>query len=152
MTNQDETATGPETEIDLAKAPAAVAAKHIEDLALRYQEKKNEVSSIEAAAKEEKKVRDLLHGELVAAMGAVGMQQLTGPDGVGVNIEHSTVPTVEDWDMFYTYIHTRQAYHMLQRRPAVNAYNEVRDQGEDVPGVKDFTRTVAKVSLPKECP
>jgi len=56
------------------------------------------------------------------------------------NITESEVPVIEDIDAFQEYILKHQALHLLERRPAVGAWRELRDGGEEVPGIQPLTR------------
>ena len=59
-----------------------------------------------------------------------------------VSISEVVVPTVKDWDAFYTYINRNKAYHLLERRPTSIAYREELESrnGKLLPGVESFTR------------
>jgi predicted metal-binding protein len=59
-----------------------------------------------------------------------------------VGINESIVPTVEDWDEFYRFIHRNKGYHLLERRAAAGAYRELLEQrkGKPVPGVVPFKK------------
>jgi hypothetical protein len=54
-------------------------------------------------------------------------------------IEDQTVPQGSNWDQFYDYIHTNKYFHLLQRRPAVKACQELWGQGVVIPGIDKFT-------------
>lgn len=55
-------------------------------------------------------------------------------------ISESLVPDVEDWDAFENYIiDTRQLY-LLQRRCAVVAFRDLLQAGEEIPGVRPFSK------------
>lgn len=53
--------------------------------------------------------------------GSVRVSSLQGTASVSEQI----LPLVEDWDAYYAYIKENDAWHLLQRRPAVNAYREM---------------------------
>lgn len=61
------------------------------------------------------------------------------------NISPSIVPQVANWDAFYEYIHKKKYFHLLQRRPAVKACQELWSQGGAVPGVEKFTQMKVNV-------
>lgn len=46
------------------------------------------------------------------------------------------IPMVEDWDKYYAYMRESDSLHLLQRRPAVGAMNELKDAGVEIPGVR----------------
>lgn len=57
-----------------------------------------------------------------------------------VSITETVVPAVEDWDAFYEHIMQTGDFHLLERRPASRAYRELLESGEDVPGLRPFTK------------
>lgn len=63
----------------------------------------------------------------------------------------SVVPQVADWDAFYAWIYEKKYGHMLQRRPAVKACQEIWSQldskgkGGTIPGVEKFTQVKVNV-------
>lgn len=61
------------------------------------------------------------------------------------NISPNIVPQVADWDAFYEYIAKKKYFHMLQRRPAVKACQEIWGQGGAIPGVEKFTQLKVNV-------
>jgi hypothetical protein len=54
-------------------------------------------------------------------------------------ITPSIVPQAVDWDAFYDYIASKKYFHLLQRRPAVKACQELWGLGEAIPGIEKFT-------------
>jgi hypothetical protein len=79
-----------------------------------------------------------------AVMKRLEEEGLEGSRGklASVGIDKAIVPTVEDWDEFYRFIHRNKSYHLLERRPAANAYRELLEQrkGKPVPGVVPFEK------------
>jgi hypothetical protein len=61
------------------------------------------------------------------------------------NITPSVVPQVSNWDEFYAWIGKKKYFHMLQRRPAVKACQEIWSQGAAIPGVEKFTQMKVNV-------
>lgn len=61
------------------------------------------------------------------------------------NIEEKTVPAVADWDKFYEFIAEENYFHLIQRRPAEKACQELWELGRIIPGVDKFT--FVKVSV-----
>ena len=51
-------------------------------------------------------------------------------------ITETIVPAVDDWDTFWDWIYENRAFHMLQRRVATNAFRELHEAGQEVPGVR----------------
>lgn len=46
------------------------------------------------------------------------------------------IPVVDDWDAYYAYMRETDSLHLLQRRVAVGALNELKDAGTIPPGVR----------------
>lgn len=65
-----------------------------------------------------------------------------------VSISEEEVGNVKDWDAFYEFIKTEDAFFLLQRRIANAAYRELKQTGQEVPGVTTFTRR--KLNLRKK--
>jgi len=55
------------------------------------------------------------------------------------SIEPQIVPQASNWDLFYAYIKDNDYFHLLQRRPAVKACQELWGQGTMIPGIDKFT-------------
>jgi hypothetical protein len=51
-------------------------------------------------------------------------------------ITSTDVANVDDWDAFYAWIKETDSFHLLQRRVASNAFRELHEAGEVVPGVR----------------
>lgn len=115
------------------------------------------------AARAELAVREK---ELVAEWEALELQLLGKLEEQGsvrvssragtASINEQVLPLIEDWDAFYAYIKENDAWHLLQRRPAVNAYRELVEAdsaahpGEaesERPPVVPGTRTIVKKSI-----
>lgn len=61
------------------------------------------------------------------------------------SIEPQTVPHATNWDSFYEYIKENNYFHLLQRRPAVKACQELWGQGVQIPGIDKFTQNKVNV-------
>lgn len=99
-------------------------------------EKKREMEAklkeVEAEiADSEVKVMELMDKE--------GVEKTTGKKA-SVSITTSVVPQVEDWDVFYAYIHRNKFYHLLERRPSVTGCRELFENKGKVPGVLPHTK------------
>jgi hypothetical protein len=46
------------------------------------------------------------------------------------------VPIVDDWDKFFQWLWETKSWHLMQRRIAVGAFQEVIDSGGSIPGVR----------------
>lgn len=93
-----------------------------------------------------------IEGVLLAKLDEQGSVRISSKDGTA-SIGKQVLPLVEDWDAFYGYIKENDAFHLLQRRPATNAYRELLEadsaahQGEEdsdrppvVPGVRPIEK------------
>ncbi len=61
-------------------------------------------------------------------------------DQATISISEQIVPQVENWDALQAHILKTGEFELMQRRPAVKAYRELREAGVEVPGVVDFTK------------
>lgn len=55
-------------------------------------------------------------------------------------ISELTVPTIENWEAFESYIYENHAFYLLEKRPSGAAFRELYQQGEEIPGLKPFTK------------
>lgn len=93
------------------------------------------------------KEKEELEYKLLEQMETEGLTKSTGKNA-SVTISDSVRPTVEDWDVFYTYIHKKKFYHLLERRPSVTGCRELFEKYGKIPGVVPFTkRTVTMRTL-----
>ena len=82
---------------------------------------------------------DLMENELIDLMDAQNITKSTGLKAT-VSITTSTKPSVEDWDVFYAFIHKHRYYHLLERRPSVTGCRELFDTKGQIPGVVPFSQ------------
>ena len=82
---------------------------------------------------------DLVENDLIEQMDQQNITKSTGSKAT-VSISTSVKPSVEDWDVFYAYIHKNKYYHLLERRPSVTGCRELFDHKGAVPGVVPFTQ------------
>lgn len=77
----------------------------------------------------------------VELQAAAGKEELTSGGGTKSewSIAPHTVPQVVNWDEVYAYIKENDYFHLLQRRPAVKACQEIWELGKVIPGVERFT-------------
>lgn len=103
---------------------------------LREQKRKAEA----AAKKLEGEIKPL-ENEVMERMDAEQVGSSAGKLA-SVSISENVVPTVKDWDAFYTYILRNKAFYLLERRPTAIAYREELDtrNGKLIPGVESYTR------------
>lgn len=95
----------------------------------------------DAAAKKIEGEIKPLENEIMERMDAEQVGSSAGKLG-SVKISEVVVPTVKDWDAFYTYIIRNKAFYLLERRPTSIAYREELKSRNDkpLPGVESFTR------------
>jgi hypothetical protein len=93
----------------------------------------------EAQLKEIEERYAALQETLISAMHAEGVSKSTGHRATA-SISTSIKPSVEDWDVFYEFIHRNKYYHLLERRPAVLACRELFETKGAIPGVVPFTK------------
>ena len=82
---------------------------------------------------------DLVENDLIEQMDQQNITKSTGSKAT-VSISTSVKPSVEDWDVFYAYIHKNKYYHLLERRPSVTGCRELFDTKGKIPGVVPFTQ------------
>ena len=82
---------------------------------------------------------DLVENDLIEQMDQQNITKSTGSKAT-VSISTSVKPSVEDWDVFYAYIHKNKYYHLLERRPSVTGCRELFDHKGKIPGVVPFTQ------------
>ena len=111
----------------------------IGELIEQLRKKREELTKLETTKKGLSKDKIALEGKLLEAMDTQTITSMRG-DKATVSISEAVVPTVDSWDDFYNYIlETKQPY-LLERRPAVTAFREILETGNEVPGLKPFTR------------
>ena len=82
---------------------------------------------------------DIMENDLIGQMDIEGISKSTG-NLATVGITTAVRPSVEDWDVFYTYIHKYKYYHLLERRPSVTGCRELFETKGKIPGVVPFTQ------------
>ena len=111
----------------------------IGELIEQLRKKREELTKLETTKKGLSKDKIGLEGKLLEAMDSQNITSMRG-DKATVSISEAVVPTVDSWDDFYNYIlETKQPY-LLERRPAVTAFREILETGNEVPGLKPFRR------------
>lgn len=65
------------------------------------------------------------------------------------SISENVVPQVEDWELFYPFIHRGKKFHLLERRPSSTAYREELElrKGKPIPGVRPFTKRTLNLNI-----
>lgn len=77
--------------------------------------------------------------QLMQKLEADGLSKFSN-DQATISISEQIVPQVEDWDALHAHILKTGEFELMQRRPAVKAYRELREAGIEVPGVTDFAK------------
>lgn len=91
-----------------------------------------------------KEREQLLLGKLEEA----GMDKASGKVA-NIAMRVSVVPVVADWDLFYKYIGTKKAYHLLERRPSATGCREIFEgpAGKNkIPGVDPYDKVSLSVT------
>lgn len=83
---------------------------------------------------------EALEAEILTRMETEGAEKISAKTATA-SISKTVVPQVENWDLFYAFIHKRKYYHLLERRPATAAFRELLELKGAVPGVVPFTKT-----------
>jgi len=114
-----------------------VIADEVLTVQLKIKKKEDEVKVLEE--KEE-----LLKEELRTVATAANLTSGGGKKSK-FTIDPLIVPQASNWDLFHAYIYDNKYFHLLQRRPAVKACQELWEQGAAIPGIDKFT--VIKVNV-----
>lgn len=109
--------------------------KTLNDLSSEIKGLRIERSLINQKLKEIEDRLRLLEADLVDSMLAQGIDRFTA-DGLSMSLNKTPRPLVEDWDALYQYIYEHNAGHLLQRRVTATTMTEMREGGEDIPGVR----------------
>ena len=93
-------------------------------------------------SQEEKELKEEMVALEVRIINLLDADEVTLSRGrrASAGIAESEVPVVEDWDVYSAYILENQALHLLERRPSVSAWRELKDSGEHVPGTRPFIK------------
>lgn len=126
--------------MDAALHPVPDATPSIGALIDDLHSNREKIRKLEKQISELKETRDDLEHRLIEAMDAQGVMQSRGAHATAT-VTESTKPSVEDWDLFYAFIHRTKAYYLLERRPASAAYRELMERrNKPIPGVTSFIK------------
>lgn len=114
---------------------SATVGKQIDQL-YQLREKKR---ALESQVKEIDEQYRALEGELIDQLVQDGMTKATGKLA-SVSVGEEIRAQVDDWDTFYAFIKKKNAFYLLERRPANAAYRELLQANTKVPGVVPFTK------------
>lgn len=81
------------------------------------------------------------------AMDAQGLENLKTEAGTAYKSTVGSV-SVADWDAFFDYVRTNDAWHLVEKRPAKTAVEEVLEETGELPPGLDYSRTV-KINVRK---
>lgn len=109
------------------------------DLATMRDDLRTQLKTVQDEEKRLKALLDENEELIIAQLDAQGVTR-SGVGPYSMSISQTTVGNVEDWDQVYGFIRENDAFHLLQRRLANAAYNELREGGEAVPGVVPFEK------------
>lgn len=65
----------------------------------------------------------------------------THANGYSATISEESYGSIEDFEAFAEYIKNTDSFFLLQRRLSQAAYNDLKQAGEEIPGIKTFTKT-----------
>jgi hypothetical protein len=103
-----------------------------------YYRLREEKRGFEEAIKQIGEKMSAIETDMIKQMDAEGIIKATGKHAT-VSISEQIRPNVQDWDIFYAYIHKNKFYHLLERRPSVSGCQELFETKGKVPGVVPFT-------------
>lgn len=106
------------------------------------------LKTLEAEFNQQKKKVDELREEMVTQMQEAGTDTYKSDMGT-ISLTKSLVPTVNDWDALYNYIHNNQAYELLQRRVTTNAWRDRIEEEGAIPGTESFEKATLRITLKK---
>ena len=89
-----------------------------------------------------KQIKQTMEEEELNIFAMLEEQDIPGARGhtATVSITEAVVPVIENDDVFFDHILQTGDVHLLERRPSVRAYRELTEAGEEVPGLRPFTR------------
>jgi hypothetical protein len=87
-----------------------------------------------------KEAAEQIETELIHMIKEQGVEGLHS-HGISATISEQSFGQITDYEAFETYLKETDSLFLLQRRLSQLAYNDLKASGEDIPGVKDFTKT-----------
>lgn len=111
-----------------------------DEILVQKLEIQKQTQALEALEEGKKKLEE----ELKLAADAAGLTSGGGKNSK-FTIDEQTLPQISDIDSFYKYIKDNNYFHLLQRRPAVKACQELWSQGSAIPGIDKFTQMKVNV-------
>jgi len=80
-----------------------------------------------------------LEQDLIQTLDQEDMQKATGKT-LAVSVGSQTRYNVDSWTEFFDYVYKNKAFHLLERRLAQLAAEELYSTGEDLPFITAFTK------------
>lgn len=122
--------------MNLNEQPQTPTIGKLIDRMLELRDQRSELSKQDKALKEE---FDELENLVLTKLREQDTTKSSSPHGTAT-ISEITVPTIENWDAFESFIYDNKAFYLLEKRPSGAAFRELFQQGEEVPGLKPFTK------------
>lgn len=98
---------------------------------------KTELANLSERRKELEEQRSEIEGTITAYLKENELSDMSdGTDRVSLTL--NLVPQVTDWPALYAHIRENDAFYLLERRALATAYRELREQGDEVPGMEDY--------------
>ena len=107
----------------------------IDDLYMMRERKKGIEAQLKAVKAE---IEDAM-GVLLAQLDDVGTTIGRGSFATA-SVTETIVPTIEDWGLVEKYVLDNDAVYLLHRRVSSGPWKELTDTGEEVPGIRPFTK------------
>ena len=104
--------------------------------------KRAEIAAAENRVKELTAEKTLIESELIAQMKDAGTDMVRGEKAT-ISISETVRPQLQDQEAFNRFVLRKKALHLFERRIAVKAYNEMKDElgGKPIPGVSEYVQT-----------
>lgn len=100
---------------------------------------RDERRAVKERDKELYKQYEALSEEILRRMDEEGVPKVSGPTATA-SVTEQEVVAFEDFDAFSEYVVTNSATYLFQRRPAQAAILELMKGGEEIPGIRTFTK------------
>jgi hypothetical protein len=124
-------------------APALTIGKIIDEMYALKAEKKE----LESSIKDIKSDIDLLESQLLHRLEEEDTDTSAGKQATARRTE-LVLPVIEDWDAFEAYIKETDSLYLLGKRVLATGFRELLQQGEEVPGLRPYTKV--SISLRKK--
>lgn len=100
---------------------------------------RDKITAANAVVNDLKAQKAELENEIREVLEEQGMTKASDGEHT-VSVMYTTVPSVEDWDAVYKWIHDNEAYYILERRMLSTAYRELVEAGTQIPGVEPYSK------------